>query len=144
MDDRRSEGGVVIPGNFPVSADDPTKGNITPVLNAQQLTAGVLQLTAMVEGLQTALYGVAEHQRNVTSETADLLEYIGTLITEFNEDKDLTDEQDEAYQALKGFVDARRALRAELEAERAENSVEGHEVLGRDEEGGDFTSEAPE
>jgi hypothetical protein len=121
MAEKRSEGGVVLPGPgavpVPVDPSDPTKGNITPVASAIELTAGVTELFSRTEQLAQMAVGVAQQQQQGFYEVGEYLDAIACLVIEgvkpFYANGELTDEADEAYNLLKQY----RADRAEAKAE---------------------------
>lgn len=110
-----SDGGVILPGSFPVDPSDPAKGNITPVMNAQQLTAVSMQMAAQLQGAQEALMGLAEHVRAAIADAAELLESVAVVITSVPM-LDAPDDVDEAYQSLVTYVAGRREAKAQAEA----------------------------
>ena len=145
MNDERSEGGVVLPGKFPVDPNDPRKGNITPVLNAQQLTAGVMELMARTENLQGAVLQVHALVQSGLVETAELLEQLAIVVTS-NEvaDKDNL-LLDESWNALVTYIEGRRQARAEMEAELAAQQAQADaELIGHAQDAEDAAAERVE
>lgn len=70
---------IIVPGQagVPVDPNDPTKGMMMPVFNAQQLTAAVLELRQIVTSL-------AMTQNAITSETADALEALSIVVLDMD------------------------------------------------------------
>lgn len=122
----RTEGGIVLPGpgSMPVDPNDPTKGNLTPVASAVQLTGGVMELYERTDQLAMAVQNTLMRQNEIVSETAQMLENITTLLLAAFRTEDalarLDLDEDAAYWLLKGFLEKRQELRAEAEAARAE------------------------
>jgi len=120
--------------SVPIDPANPLKGNVTPVFNAQQLTAMCIGLDQRQDVLLEAIQGISQLLRDTLSETAEMLEHVSRLVAA--DELALTeDEQDESVQYLREYAEGRANLRAELEAQAA---------LGRDEEGGTFNGEAPQ
>lgn len=119
--EKRTEGGVVLPGPGaipqPVDPNDPTKGNITPVASAIELTAGVTELFMRTETLGQGLQFLAGRSDQMGYELGELLDAVAAAI--LSED---ADEQDEARELLKQYREARAEARAQAEKD-AEQEV---------------------
>ena len=118
----QSDGGVILP-SYPVDPNRPEKGTMTPVMNAQQLTAGVLNALSGLEALNEVLYGFVNAMRGTLVEFAEELENIAILVADGDPPESLTDRQDEAWHSLQEFVANLAEARAQADAPEEEPSI---------------------
>ncbi len=118
--DAQSEGGVILPtGGIPVDPKRPEKGTLTPVMNAQQLTQGVLTALGGLDSLNDVLYGFVNAMRGTLVEFAEELENLAILVADGDPPESLTDRQDEAWHSLQQFVANLAEARAEAAPQEA-------------------------
>ena len=104
--------GIILPGR-PVDPDDPTKGQLTQVLTAPELTAAVFALDGRIDDLMMVT-------RAAVYEIGEMLERISVLLLENTPQSDaLSDKEDEAVEYLKEFIDSRNTARETIHAELA-------------------------
>lgn len=140
-----TESGIILPdtGKIPVDPSDPSKGTITPVMTAPQLTQGVLVAMAGLDSLQETMFNLAGQLRNALSEAADRIADLASVLDEVvtklqanAADDLLSDDGELALQRLQEFVQGRAEAYAENEAQAAALAA----LQEADEEGGDAPS----
>ena len=115
---KKYDGPVILPGGVPVDPLDPTKGYLTPVATAVEMTAGITELFQAVNILDQHLSMLGRAMQDGFADIGTLIEsLIGDITHE-------TQDDDAAWlsPAVQEFLDARVKARAEADAAAAEEA----------------------
>ena len=125
--------GIILPGKFPVDPDDPTKGNLTPVLKAPELTAGLMNLGRQVESLAQFALVQREQTGQLAYQLSDMIANLVRVVRFLVDDLDIelfTDPDDEAYQALLKFQEDHEQFVKDMLAAQEDTNEDEEEVKG--------------
>ena len=116
---KKYDGPVILPGGVPVDPLDPTKGYVTPVATAVEMTAGITELFQAVNILDQHLSMLGRAMQDGFADIGTLIESLIGDITYA-----MLNDDDTAWlsPAVQEFLDARVKARAEADAAAAEEA----------------------